>query len=98
MSEAKSPFHRGEKEIQSRLGIEEKMEGLGRRMIRDHMPEQHQEFFSRLPLFVIGTTDATCRPWASVLAGEPGFVRASCTHELLVQLIQPTMRTSCPRM
>ena len=73
MPPAKSPFHRGEKLIQSRLGIDGKMEELGRRVIRDHMPEQHQEFFSRLPLIVIGTTDATCRPWASVLAGEPGF-------------------------
>jgi ferredoxin-NADP reductase/MOSC domain-containing protein YiiM/predicted pyridoxine 5'-phosphate oxidase superfamily flavin-nucleotide-binding protein len=84
MPPAKSPFHRGEKLIQSRLGIDGKMEDLGRRVIRDHMPEQHQEFFSRLPLFVIGTTDATCRPWASVLAGEPGFVRASGAQALEV--------------
>ena len=46
MSKAKSPFHRGEKEIQSRLGIEEKMGELGRRMIRDHMPQEHQVFYS----------------------------------------------------
>ncbi len=76
MSEAKSPFHRGEKEIQSRLGIEEKMEGLSRRMIRDDMPEEHQEFFARLPLLIVGTIDPVGRPWASALAGEPGFVRA----------------------
>ncbi len=84
MPEARSPFHQGEKAIQSRLGIEGKMEELGRRVIRDHMPEQHQEFFSRLPLFVVGTTDATCRPWASVLAGEPGFVRAVGAQALKV--------------
>jgi predicted pyridoxine 5'-phosphate oxidase superfamily flavin-nucleotide-binding protein len=52
MSEAKSPFHRGEKELQSRLGIEDKMEQLGPRMVRDYMPEEHQEFFSRLPLLI----------------------------------------------
>ena len=34
MPDAESPFHRGEKEIQSRLGIDEKAEKLGRRMIR----------------------------------------------------------------
>ena len=61
MSEAKSPFHRGEKEIQSRLEIEETMEELGRRMIRDFMPEQHQEFFSRLPLLIVGTIDSVGR-------------------------------------
>ena len=77
MSGAKSPFHRGEKEIQSRLGIAEMMEERGSRMIRDHMPEEHQAFFSRLPLVIVGTIDATGRPWASALVGEPGFVRAS---------------------
>ena len=84
MSEAKSPFHRGEKEIQSRLGMAEKMEALGGRMIRDHMPEEHQTFFSRLPLLIVGTIDSTCRPWASALAGELGFVRAASAHVLNV--------------
>jgi predicted pyridoxine 5'-phosphate oxidase superfamily flavin-nucleotide-binding protein len=84
MSETKSPFHRGEKEIQSRLGIEDKMAELGRRMIRDYMPDEHQEFFSRLPLLVVGTIDPVGRPWASVLAGEPGFVRAADSRALNV--------------
>ncbi len=84
MPEAKSPFHRGEKEIQSRLGIEAKMEELGRRMIRDYMPEEHQEFFSRLPLLMVGTIDPVGRPWASALTGEPGFVRAAGSRALNV--------------
>ncbi len=82
MSDAKSPYHRGYKEIQSRLGIEEKMEGLGRRMIRDYMPEEHQEFFSRLSLLIVGTIDPVGRPWASALAGEPGFIRAAGSRAL----------------
>ena len=85
MSEVKSPFHRGEREIHSRLGIEENVEELGRRMIRTYMPEEHQAFFSLLPLLIVGTVDATCRPWASVLAGEPGFVRAAGSHALKVK-------------
>ncbi len=76
MSNGKSPFHRGEKLIQSRLGIQGKMEALGSRVIRDFLPDQHQEFFARLPLLMVGTVDACGRPWASVLAGEPGFIRA----------------------
>lgn len=82
MPEAKSPFHRGEKEIQARLDIAEKMEELGDRMIHDHMPEQHQVFFSRLPILMVGTVDSTCRPWASALVGKPGFVRADGSHAL----------------
>ncbi len=69
-----SPFHRGEQELQLRLGMRDKMERLGRRMIRDHMPEEHREFFSQLPLLLVGTVDASGRPWASVLAGKPGFL------------------------
>jgi ferredoxin-NADP reductase/MOSC domain-containing protein YiiM/predicted pyridoxine 5'-phosphate oxidase superfamily flavin-nucleotide-binding protein len=84
MSEAKSPFHRGEKEIQARLGVAEKMAELGRRTVRDYMPEQHQEFFAQLPLLLVGTLDSVGRPWASVLAGEPGFVRAADSRTLEV--------------
>ncbi len=76
MSDKGSPFHRGELEIQAKLGIREKMEDLGRRMIRDQMSAPHQEFFSQLPLLFAGTVDACGRPWASVLAGRPGFVQA----------------------
>jgi ferredoxin-NADP reductase/MOSC domain-containing protein YiiM/predicted pyridoxine 5'-phosphate oxidase superfamily flavin-nucleotide-binding protein len=85
MPNDKSPFHRGEKEIQSRLGIQEKMEEKGRRVIRDHMPEQNLEFFAQLPLLMIGTVDACGRPWASVLAGKPGFVRAIDRRKLEVR-------------
>jgi len=84
MPEAKSPFHRGEREIQSRLGIVEKMAEVGGRVIRDYMPEEHQAFFSQLPLLIVGTVDSTCRPWASILAGEPGFVRAADSRTLNV--------------
>ena len=76
MPEAKSPFHRGEKEIQSRLGKADRIEQLGGRMICDHLTEEQQAFFPRLPLLLVGTADSTGRPWASALAGEPGFVRA----------------------
>ena len=76
MSDAKSPFHRGETEIQSRLGIQEKTEEMGRRLIRDRIPEKNLEFFAQLPLLTIGTVDECGRPWASVLAGKPGFARA----------------------
>ena len=64
MPNEKSPFHRGEKEIQSRLGIQGKMAGLGRRVIRDHMQDQHQDFFAQLPLLLVGTVDNCGRPAA----------------------------------
>ncbi|MEO0759589.1 MAG: pyridoxamine 5'-phosphate oxidase family protein [Cyanobacteria bacterium J06648_16] len=69
-----SPFHPGEQAIQARLGERERMETLGRRMIREFLPEQHQQFYAQLSYFLVGTVDAEGNPWASVLVGEPGFI------------------------
>jgi ferredoxin-NADP reductase/MOSC domain-containing protein YiiM/predicted pyridoxine 5'-phosphate oxidase superfamily flavin-nucleotide-binding protein len=84
MPDRGSPFHRGEETVQARLGLGDKMQPLGRRMIRDHMPAEHQEFFSALPLLMVGTVDAAGRPWASVLAGAPGFLEPQDSHTLRV--------------
>ena len=71
-----SPFHRGEKEIQQRLGVRDLIEGVGRRVVRDYLPEQHRAFYAQLPFLVAGTVDYAGRPWASILAGRPGFAHA----------------------
>ena len=84
MSDCKSPFHRGEKEIQSRLGVQDKIEEMGRRLIRDTIPEKFLGFFARLPLLAIGSVDECGRPWASAVAGKPGFVRAANSQHLAV--------------
>ena len=39
-----SPFHRGEREIQTRLGVREQTEDIGHRFIRTYMPEEHRAF------------------------------------------------------
>lgn len=79
-----SPFHRGEREIQERLGVRERMEELGRRVIRDHMPDEHREFYAQLPLLLVGSTDKAERPWASVLFGRPGFIASPNSHTLRI--------------
>ena len=71
-----NPFHAGEQAVHERLGIRERMVGLGQRVIRTAMPEQHQRFFEQLPFMLAGSVDDVGRPWASVLVGQPGFVRA----------------------
>lgn len=69
-----APFHDGEKTVQQRVGVREKIEAIGQRVIRDHMPQQHRELFGKLPTLLIGSLDAQRRPWASILAGRPGFI------------------------
>jgi uncharacterized protein len=71
-----NPFHAGEQAVHERLGIRERMVGLGQRVIRTAMPEQHQRFFEQLPFMLVGSVDSAHRLWASVLVGQPGFVQA----------------------
>jgi ferredoxin-NADP reductase/predicted pyridoxine 5'-phosphate oxidase superfamily flavin-nucleotide-binding protein len=71
-----SPFHRGEQAIQQRLGVREQMERFGSRVIRDHMPQQHRDFYQQLPFIFVGHADAQGWPWASILFNEPGFIHS----------------------
>lgn len=79
-----SPFHAGEQKIQSMLGVRENMERFGRMVIRDHMPEQHRQFFSQLPFVLVGHADQNGNPWASILAGEPGFIHSPSNKDLVI--------------
>ena len=80
-----SPFHRGEQAIQSRLGVRDKMERFGSRVIRDFMPEQHQEFYNQLPFVFVGHADKDGWPWASILFNKPGFMSSANPRTLDIQ-------------
>ena len=73
-----APWHDGERAAQARGGTAERMVEIGPRVIRDFMPEQHRQFFEQLPFIVVGSLDTEQRPWASIVAGMPGF--ASSPH------------------
>lgn len=46
------------------------------------MPPQHMYFFSNLQYFIVGTLDSQGRPWASILTGNAGFIRAVSRNHL----------------
>jgi len=71
---AESPFHDGERQAQRRQGVRDDMEVFARRVIRDHIPEQHRAFYRQLPFVLLGSVDDAGRPWASLLPGTPGFI------------------------
>ena len=79
-----SPFHKGEQKIQTMLGVRDKMERFGRQVIRDFMPEQHQEFYHQLPFVMIGHADSSGWPWASILFNSHGFISATSDHLLQI--------------
>lgn len=77
-----SVFHRGEQEMQSRVGRQERMQGIGPRVIRPYMPDQHRDFYAQLPYMVVGSVDDAGNPWASMLMGAPGFVESPSPSSL----------------
>jgi predicted pyridoxine 5'-phosphate oxidase superfamily flavin-nucleotide-binding protein len=75
------PFHAGELAAQERAGKRERMAASGPRVIRGEMPEQHRTFFAQLPFLLVGAVDADGQPWATMLAGTPGFAHTpDATH------------------
>ncbi|MBK5526617.1 pyridoxamine 5'-phosphate oxidase family protein [Pseudomonas sp. TH06] len=72
----RSPWHAGEQQLQAHVGVAERMEEFGRKVIRTWMPDQHREFYQQLPFILYGAVDAEGRPWASVLEGAPGFAHS----------------------
>jgi predicted pyridoxine 5'-phosphate oxidase superfamily flavin-nucleotide-binding protein len=86
---ADSPFHPGERAVQSRVGVRERMESIGQRLIRDFMPDQHREFFETLPYLVLGGLDDRADVWASMLAGPPGFAHAPDARTLSIRATPP---------
>ena len=69
-----SAFHKGEVQVQKRVGMHEEMAYWGAKAIRPLFIEQHRLFFSELPFAVVSATDSRGKPWVTLLAGEPGFM------------------------
>jgi ferredoxin-NADP reductase/predicted pyridoxine 5'-phosphate oxidase superfamily flavin-nucleotide-binding protein len=79
-----SPFHAGEIAIQRRYGVAERIGAFAAKAVRDRLPDQHRAFYAALPLLALGTVDAQGRPWASLVAGAPGFVAAPDPRRLRI--------------
>ncbi len=76
MATESSPFHAGEQQVQKRLGVRDEIEPWARKVVRGHLPDEHRRFYARLPFVVAAARDGRGRPWATLLMGEPGFVRS----------------------
>jgi predicted pyridoxine 5'-phosphate oxidase superfamily flavin-nucleotide-binding protein len=81
---APSVFHAGELEMQRRAGALERLAEIGPRVIRDHMPQQHRDFFAKLCFVVLGASDAEGQPWVTAIAGSEGFIQSPDDRRLRV--------------
>ena len=73
---SESPWHDGERAIQQRVGVAERMEVFGRKVIRSLMTDQHRALYAQLPFLLAGAVDDAGRPWATVIEGTPGFMHS----------------------
>jgi len=80
------PFHAGEQALQAEAGVRARMAEIGPKLVREHMPEQHRELFGKLPTLLLAALDAEGQPWATMVAGAPGFVSTPHERELAVAL------------
>lgn len=82
-----SQFHNGEIAIQTRVGVADMVAQYSEGFIRSTMPDQHREFFSNLPMVVVGITDYAGYPWAMPLFGKPGFIQSPDVKTLEIAVL-----------
>lgn len=70
---ANGHFHSGELAFQNKMGMREQIDRATKIMMRDHMPDQHREFFAGLEYIFLATVGADGKPRASILTGPVGF-------------------------
>jgi len=81
-----APFHAGERQVQERLGVGE-IEDWARKVVRSYLPAQHRDFHTSLPFLVLAARDRRGRPWATLLDGDDGFVRAPNDRHLTIDAL-----------
>lgn len=79
-----SPWHAGERQLQAAVGVAERMAVVGPKVIRDHLPEQHRDFYPLLPYLLLGVVDEQGIPWATLVEGAPGFAHSPDPQTLQV--------------
>ena len=76
-----SPFHPGEVETQTRLGVRADAERVGR-IIASEIPPNLKRVLAAQRLAVAASLDGQRRPWASLLSGPAGFIAVVDQHLL----------------
>ena len=84
-----SVWHEGERVLQAHTGMRERWEERGRVVIRDHMPDQHRQFFTDRNQLFLSTLDAFGQPWATIVEGEVGFITSPTPRQLLIAAVLP---------
>ena len=79
-----TPWHAGEIAMQTSVGVADRMAEVGKRVVRDHLIDQHRQFYPLLPIVVLGAVDPAGNAWATLRGGRPGFMQAASPHRLSI--------------
>lgn len=82
-----SPYHEGERAVQARVN-ETNRAIMSGKVISSTIPSGALCFIEQQSMVVIGSMDSQGRVWASVLFGQPGFLRAIDARTLELRLDQ----------
>ncbi len=80
----RGPYHAGELRVQALAGVQSMAARVGGG-IRPAIPPAAQAFLRERRMVAVAAVDAAGRPWASLLAGEPGFVEALDEHTVRIR-------------
>jgi uncharacterized protein len=78
-------FHEGETAVQRRVGVFESAARLGPRMVQRRLDAEFAGFLAAQPFVVVASSVAPGQVWASMLAGPPGFARATSPQHVVVR-------------
>ncbi|MEU7582467.1 pyridoxamine 5'-phosphate oxidase family protein [Streptomyces sp. NPDC041068] len=83
-----TPYHQGSRSVQDKLGVRDLADHVGRSMAQGLRPVA-AAFLEIQPMLVLGAADATGAVHASLLTGDPGFVRATGPRQISVAGASP---------
>ncbi|OLF19299.1 pyridoxamine 5'-phosphate oxidase family protein [Actinophytocola xanthii] len=79
-------YHEGERAVQARAGVLDQAE-FSSAAIHARIPDVARDFLAGQVMLVLGAADRDGRPWASLLTGAPGFLRAQGDSALSVDAL-----------
>jgi uncharacterized protein len=82
----RSVYHTGEIGVQTRAGVREMAKRVGGG-IHDFIPPAAEEFLASQPMLIVSSVDRVGHVWASLLVGEPGFVRVIDERTALIDAV-----------
>ena len=82
MKKVPDVFHNGERAVQVRADVPDTWLKQTESFVRTEMPQQHRDFFEKLPMLFLALLDRNGRPWCVPAVGVPGFVLSPAPDKL----------------